>query len=150
MLIRNKAKLLIAAVLLLSGCSNNIESKGYQFDKDSASQIIPNKSSYSELVSKMGFPTVGSIYGEPKLFNQLHRAKPMTNPYLVDQNILEITLGNDHIVKSVRRYSMKDVQELQFDRRTTVLPGNEIGALEQFLGNVGKYNNASGIGKAGA
>ena len=152
MKLKNNTKLLLISILLLFGCSSNIETKGYQFDKESLDKIIPQKSNYEEVLSLMGSPTVAAIYGEPKFFyiQQLYKSKPMTNPYVIDQKIIEISFRQDRLVNSIKEYKMSNMQELEFKNKTTYLPGNQIGVLEQFLGNIGRYNNTSNISKPGS
>jgi outer membrane protein assembly factor BamE (lipoprotein component of BamABCDE complex) len=129
---------------ILSGCSNNIQTKGYQFEKGAINNITPNKSNLEDVIKVLGSPTVSAIYGEPKFFyiEQIYKTVPMRNPAVIDQKILEVTFQNNGIVKGIKEYNLKDIKKVDFNNTQTILPGNKIGALEQFLGNLGKYNNA--------
>lgn len=138
-------------LLICTACSKDIRCHGYNFDEDTIKKIVPMKSTLNEVIEYLGTPTTAALYGEPKFFyiNHKYKRRLFLNPELIDQNILQISFTQGGTVASIERYGFNDVESFKFDEASTYLPGNNIGALQQIISNIGKYNNTDGIRKAG-
>ncbi|MDJ1257423.1 MAG: outer membrane protein assembly factor BamE [Candidatus Midichloria sp.] len=138
-------------LLVCTACTKDIRYHGYNLDKEVIKKIVPMKSTLNEVIENLGSPTTATLYGEPKFFyiNHKYKRRLFLNPALIDQNILQISFTQGGTVTSIERYSFSDVKSFRFDEASTYLPGNNIGVLQQIIGNIGKYNNADGMRKAG-
>ena len=131
-------------MLFFSGCANRVQTNGYFVDKYLVEQkILPNHTTEATVIKNLGSPTVMSSFGDRTFYymGRKYNKKAFLNPVLIDQMIVAISFDDDHRVKEIKHYN--DAKEIEYDNTDTPFKGNDMSALEQLLGNIGRFNTPS-------
>ena len=63
---------------------------------------------------------------------------------MVERRILKLQFDQDGTLVSMEQLGLEDAQDVNLVDRETPTRGRELGALEQLLGNLGKFNPEGG------
>lgn len=137
----------MAAALLASACAPIEHRAGNLPDQDQLSQIQPGVSAKEDVVKILGTPsTVGTFDSDAWYYvSRYTETTAFLSPDLVDQQVTIVTFDKDGKVEKIKRLGMEDGQEIQMVARTTPTVGNELGAVEQILGNLGRFGTGGGL-----
>jgi outer membrane protein assembly factor BamE (lipoprotein component of BamABCDE complex) len=137
-------KKFLAIFLLLSACTTIEEKRGAELRDMKTSQITPT-STKADVLSLLGSPSTRSSYGTD-VWYYVHSTKQRNligDDGIVNQQILAITFDTNSVVSNVEVFDQDDAKQFAFSGDRTPTAGNELGVLEQILGNVGKFNGES-------
>lgn len=139
------------SLVFLTSCIKRDVNQGYSFgditDLDTKiANIKPHKTSEIEILKEFGSPTTISNFGPDTFFYISRKVQYgiISNSKLIDQRVLAIAFDKNHIVQSVEQYSMKDVKNIKESDDKVEFKGNELGLIEQFSRNIGKFNKKKG------
>jgi len=134
--------IILFAATIISSCVKRTNYKGYYFGEDFETNTKPG-TNVAEIMEKMGSPTTSSTFGKPVFFyvNSKYEQKMFFIPKLVEQRILAIHFSDSGNVEKVKRYTLKDAKDIDFSSDSIEIQGNEMGVLEQILGNIGRFSN---------
>lgn len=140
--------ILVSFLLCMSACSQKTTIHGYSFGdlgqvKEKISKIKVGMDNELDVLALLGSPTTISNFG-PDTFFYIQRktsSKLFFDPKLIYQNILEITFDDNHIINSIKEYQMKDSKNIKYDDGKVEFKGNELGIVEQFSKNIGRFNS---------
>ena len=59
---------------------------------------------------------------------------------MVEQKVVEVTFDDKGVVQSVDRRNLADARQVALVERETPTSGNELNLLQQFVGNIGRFN----------
>lgn len=146
-----KKHILIAILLPLAACSPKVENKGYAKQKDLVEHIVVGQSTKQEIVDNFGSPSSQSSFGNETWYyiNNRLEAVAFLRPEVVEQDITRIEFDSAGVVSKVENFDTNSMQEIDLVGRETPTEGHTMGFLEQTLGNVGRFNNPGGTGRAG-
>ena len=65
-------------------------------------------------------------------------------PEIVEQDVVAVLFDEENRVQRVSRFNTKDKREVVIVGKITPAEGKEMGILEQFLGNLGRFNAPGG------
>ena len=143
------AVILILSAMLIS-CGKKTERVGYFLSKEKLDTIKINQTSEQSLLNTFGEPTTKSSFG-PKIYYYMeHQYEQVAffYPKLKEQKIVAIELDAKDIIKKVTIYGSKDANVLNYDSDQIMIKGNQIGVLEQFASNIGKFSSKAQKGSA--
>ena len=146
MKVRIKNLLLFIAICFCVSCSisEQITSyHGYVFPESYDKGLVLNKTTKQQILSLMGTPSYQSQYGQQQLYyiGYVQENLAFTKSKTINRTILQLTMGKDNTLQSKELIKELPDTEVVFDQNRTTIPGNSIGAFEQMLSNVGRFNN---------
>ena len=132
------------AVLLgvATACSPTISTHGHRLDDEVLAQIEPGRTSRDQVASLLGSPSSRSTFDDESWYyvSQRTERKSFYQENVVDQQVVTITFDPAGVVEAVDRVALADARNIEPVARTTPTEGNELSVLEQFIGNIGRFN----------
>jgi outer membrane protein assembly factor BamE (lipoprotein component of BamABCDE complex) len=137
----------IAAVMLLLlastvGCTSQVSTHGHRLDAAALAQIEPGRSSQSEVLQLLGSPSSLATFDDRTWYYVSQRTESHTFYYrtVVAQDVVAIVFDDQGVVSRLNRHDLNGAREIDPVDRETPTAGNELTVLEQFLGNIGRFN----------
>ncbi len=143
---------LFCIAITLCSCSKNKFINGYSFgdlgdvSTKISSIIKPGISNEIEVLNLLGSPTVVSNFGPYTFFYITAKSeqKAFFKPKLVEQRIVEIIFDNNHTVVDLKEYDLNNHKLLKYENYEMPIEGKKLNILEQFMLNLGRFNDAKG------
>ncbi|MFT8519761.1 outer membrane protein assembly factor BamE [Acetobacter syzygii] len=147
----------LATVLVLSGCQvfgPTPTPRGSLLEPEEYSQLVPGSSTRADAIDLMGSPTTKGAFDDNIwiYISMTTHLVPMDFPGVIKQDLVVLKFNNAGTLESMRTLNAKDGIHVAMINEVTPTPGTKINALQQILGNVGRYNpmqNMMGSGAAG-
>ena len=137
-----KSFLLSVALCLLTSCSVEIEEHGKRIEKDLLNKIEPGSTQKEQVLSILGAPSTENDFGNTAWFYIASNNKPtaLFGNKLVSRSIIKIMFNDKNTVTKITTLTEKDQNTVEHNQEKTPTAGQEIGILQQLLGNVGRFN----------
>jgi outer membrane protein assembly factor BamE (lipoprotein component of BamABCDE complex) len=133
----------LLAVSLLAACAAREEFRGHKTDPDQLAQIKPGAQGPDDVQRLLGSPSSISTFGEAGITWYYIARETSQVAWLaeetVDQRVVAIDFKEGKVAE-VRQIGMKDGKPVEPVARITPTKGKELTVVEQFLGNLGKFN----------
>lgn len=140
-------KLLLTTIILsgaaLNGCTPSVNARG-NFIKDYQMVTIqPGITTKSDVLRAMGSPTTQDPFDENIWYyiGQTTEKKGVLDPKVTDERIVMVDFDENGTVEVIRDVG-GNRESIPFERRKTPTSGNEMTLMQQFFGNLGKFNAA--------
>ena len=132
--------------MLLASCSPIVENYGHQWDSDDFKQIIEGQSGKDDVKAVLGTPSTTGDFGSNVWYYISTKRERVAffKPEIVEQDVVAVLFDEEDHVKRVSRFNTKDKREVVIVGKVTPAEGKEMGILEQFLGNLGRFNAPGG------
>lgn len=141
---RQRLLALSLALLLTAACQPTVSTHGHQIDPAQLAEIQPGSTSREEVASLLGSPsTVGTFDGESWFY--VSQRSEVTSFYQADitqQDVVRIDFDANGLVTEVRRHGLEMAQAVDPDPNRTRTLGNELTIVQQFIGNIGRFNSS--------
>lgn len=136
-----------AALLLLSACSPNVETRGALKDPDWKQQLTVGQSTPEDVLRVLGSPSAKSSFGQETWYYIATRKESFAflKPEVADQEVISINFDTDGTVKSIDNYDKSSARDIKIASRTTPTEGHQLTFMEQILGNLGRFNSPGGV-----
>jgi outer membrane protein assembly factor BamE (lipoprotein component of BamABCDE complex) len=133
---------IVALGLLAGACSPTVVNRGYRMDESTLAQIVPGVTSRDEVATLLGSPSsTGAFNGERWYYiSQRTEQKTFYLQNLVSQNVVEITFDGKGIVQDIKKHDLQQAQNVVPDPDKTPAPGSDLTAMQEFFGNLGRFN----------
>ncbi len=132
----------LCLIFFLSACAGSIETRGY-FPEDSKIKYLKaNKTTKNQVIDSIGYPSTVSAFN-PNTWIYLEtkfEKSAFFDPEEVESKVLEISFSDDNKIENISNYVIKDGSENEFSDKTTPTYGHSINAVQQMIGNIGKFN----------
>ncbi|NCC22155.1 MAG: outer membrane protein assembly factor BamE [Alphaproteobacteria bacterium] len=130
-----------AATLTLAACAPTTATRGNYVENYRLERIQPGVHTRSDLLQIIGSPTTTGTFDSNTWYylGQHTEKKGIFDPRVVDERIIVVAFGPDGTVSSVKEQA-EGRTDVPIVERTTPTHGNDITMLQQFLGNLGKFN----------
>lgn len=144
--------LVLAAAAVLSGCSRDIEHRGYQARAQDLQKLRTGMTK-QEVRSTLGSPsTTATVQHQGDSFYYIS-SRVKTSAFLdneeLDRQILAVRFSQFDQVQSFGQYTLQDGNVIDMNSRETPSRGRELTILQQMFGNLGNFTpNDSGPPKA--
>jgi outer membrane protein assembly factor BamE (lipoprotein component of BamABCDE complex) len=135
--------ILTASWLLVSGCTGELNTHGDLVEADRLAQIVPHQNNRNDVLSILGSPsTVSALDGEAWYYigNRTAEKIAFLRPEVKERQAVVITFNSQGVVESVRTLKSDKDREVQVVERETPTTGSDLTMIEQFLGNLGRFN----------
>ena len=136
--------LALATAAALSGCTATVSTHGHSIDPAVLEQIRPGVTSREEVARLLGSPSTLGTFDKERWFYVSQRNEVMSF-YKADvtaQDVVRIDFDANGIVSDVRTHGLEMAQAIDPDPNKTRTLGNELTAIQQFLGNIGRFNTS--------
>lgn len=138
---------IIFSFLGLVGCMQNTVNRGYTIDEARIDAITIGVDRKAQIQAMLGSPTTQSDFNADKWYYIYNKKEYIgfSLPKTVTQNVIAIEFDKKtDRVKSLKRYSEKDLRPVSLVTERTPTEGHDLGIAEQLLGNIGRFNPEGG------
>lgn len=137
----------LSAVLLLSACSPMIDSHGPVLDPDKTAMLKPGETSYTEVLQLMGSPTFRTAFDtETWLYIQSKQERmAFFKPTEFEREILVLTFDKNGTLAATDKKTLADGRDISPSPEKTSLGAQELSALEQIIGNIGRFGQEQAV-----
>ena len=136
----------------LAACAPTVDQRGNLPSEEKLATIRPGITTKDTVSQLLGTPsTVGTF--DPNIWYYISNRTEQVSffkPELLDQQVVAIAFDENGVVRDIQRHGMDDRHDVAPVARATPAPGRELSLMEQFFGNLGKFNSdpSQGIGQA--
>ena len=138
-----KKQFLMSAALcvVLGACSPTVSQRGNLLETQQLERVEAGTHSRSDVLRLLGSPTTVSPFNDDIWYyiGQETEKRGILDPKVVNERIVAVAFTADGIVESVNDVNADRIN-IPIERESTPTHGNETGMMEQFLGNLGKFN----------
>ena len=129
------------AALGLAACAAQICTHGYRLDETALAQLEPGQTTQDGVLQLLGSPSSIATFDDRVWYYVSQRTEGMSfyQEKVVDQKVVAITFDDQGAVSHVDRHDLNGARDILVDRETPT-SGNELSMLEQFIGNIGRFN----------
>jgi outer membrane protein assembly factor BamE (lipoprotein component of BamABCDE complex) len=130
------------ALLTLPACTPEISTHGYRFDEAALAQVEPGRTTQDGITQLLGSPSAVSTFNDRVWYyiNQRTEHKSFYQDQVVEQKVITVTFDDRGVVHSIDHHGLGDARQVAFVDRETPTSGQELSMLQQFLGNIGRFN----------
>lgn len=137
-------KAALIATLIMSACTPIVATRGNLISPAKFQQVEPNKSTRADVIQSWGPPSTTSPF-DPNVWYYIGETtaqKGIFAPEIEKRRLIRIKFDaqNNDTVVEVADLDPKAAKEIKIVSRTTPTAGKEYTAVQQFVGNLGKYN----------
>ncbi len=136
------APALLLPTLFLMACTPTKATRGNLVDDYRIADITPGVSTASDVTRVMGSPTTTDPFDSNVWYymGQKTEKRGIFDPKVTDERIIRVKI--DPTTQMVTELAPLDTtrNEIPISSRTTPTSGNEMTAVQQMLGNLGKFN----------
>lgn len=128
-------------VLGASACSPTVAQRGNLVEDYQMSEIKVNESTRSDVLRAIGSPTTQSTF-DPDVWyyiGQEMEKHGILDPEVVKERIVLVAFNEEGYVQAIQDID-RDRMNVPISKDQTETRGNEVTVMQQFLGNLGKFN----------
>jgi outer membrane protein assembly factor BamE (lipoprotein component of BamABCDE complex) len=139
---RAHAVLLAIAALPLAACTPEISTHGYRLDDAALARVEPGRTTRDQALQLLGSPSSVATFDDNVWYYVTQRTERRSfyQEEVVDQQVVTVTFDERDRVSSIDHADIGDAREIELVARETPTSGNELNVLEQFIGNIGRFN----------
>jgi outer membrane protein assembly factor BamE (lipoprotein component of BamABCDE complex) len=128
--------------LALGACVPQVSNHGYRLDEAALAQITPGRTTRDEVLQLLGSPSALTTFEGTAWYYVSQRTERMSfyQEEVVNRDVVSITFDELGTVMQVNRHGLEQAHEVSLVDRETPTAGSEMSALEQFIGNIGRFN----------
>ncbi len=134
----------VVAVVLLSACTPTKAVRGTLLDDYNISQVVPGVSSQSDVMRALGSPTTTDPFNTDIWYyiGQKTEKKGILDPKVTAERIFRLTF--DPTTRILEDMTPVDTarNDIPINRDATPTSGTEMNAVQQMIGNMGKFNKS--------
>ena len=131
----------LGLILTLSACTATEQTRGnFAFEEDIAA-IQAGQSTQSDVLRLLGTPTAKAVFDDKTWYyvGLKTEKESFFDEKVTDRQTIKITFNDENIVDQIENLQ-SDALDVPINDRVTPTSGNEVTAIQQILGNIGKFN----------
>jgi outer membrane protein assembly factor BamE (lipoprotein component of BamABCDE complex) len=142
--LRTVAPVAAIVALSLAACTSSISTHGHRLDAAALAQIEPGQSAEGDVVQLLGSPSSLATFDDRTWYYVSQRTERHSfyHTTVVAQDVVAIEFDEQGTVSRIDRHDLNGARDVDLVDRETPTSGNEMSVLEQFLGNIGRFNPA--------
>jgi outer membrane protein assembly factor BamE (lipoprotein component of BamABCDE complex) len=143
-----RAVAVAAAALAMAACTPIVTTHGHALNPDQIAEIKPGVTTREEVTRLLGSPSTIGTFEHERWFYVSQRNEVMSfyKADVTQQDVVGIDFDSNGVVSDVHTHGLELAQAIEPDPNKTRTMGNEITLLQQFLGNIGKFNSSPEAG----
>jgi outer membrane protein assembly factor BamE (lipoprotein component of BamABCDE complex) len=129
------------AVISLGACTPTLAKRGNLLEDYQVAEIQQGVSSRSDVLRNLGSPTTKSTF-DPNVWyyiGQETEKRGILDPEVINERIIVVAFNEEGIVEIIRDVDNQRM-DVPFMRDKTPTHGNEVTLMQQFFGNLGRFN----------
>ncbi|HYD17927.1 MAG TPA: outer membrane protein assembly factor BamE [Patescibacteria group bacterium] len=141
---KSPAAALILTAMLLSACAPTVTTHGNLLPKHQLEQVKVQESGREDVERIWGPPTaLGSFDNKTWYYiGETDKHKGIFRPEVERRQIIKVVFDEQDRVAAITSVDPKSGHDVDLVSRTTPSAGKEFTAVQQFVGNLGKFNKA--------
>jgi outer membrane protein assembly factor BamE (lipoprotein component of BamABCDE complex) len=134
----------VLGAAVLASCTANVSTHGHALSESELAKIQPGITSREEVVRLLGSPSTVGTFEKERWFYVSQRNEVMSfyKADITQQDVVRIDFDASGIVSDVRMHGLEMAQAVEPDPNQTRTLGNELGVVQQLLGNIGRFNTS--------
>ncbi|MGB4058072.1 MAG: outer membrane protein assembly factor BamE [Alphaproteobacteria bacterium] len=144
-----KTTLLLASAgflgLVLPACTPTVSQHGNMLEDHQIKTVIPGIHTRSDVLRILGSPTTQAPFNENLWYyiGQETEKSGILDPEVTKERIVLVLFNEAGTVEQVREMPKGSRLDVPIERGKTPTHGNDVTIMQQFLGNLGRFNTAS-------
>jgi outer membrane protein assembly factor BamE (lipoprotein component of BamABCDE complex) len=132
----------LLAAMAVSACLPQVSNHGYRLDEAALAQVEPGRTTRDQVLELLGSPSALTTFDGSVWYyvSQRTERRSFYQEELVNQDVLSIAFDDLGTVASVERHGLERAHEVSLVDRETATSGSELSLIEQFVGNIGRFN----------
>lgn len=132
----------VAAVVLLAGCAGEVNTHGDIIQDERLSRIVPHQHSQRDVLAILGSPSTLSVLDGEAWYYIGDRRESLAffKPDLLERETVIVSFDEAGVVTSVEKATVDEEHKIEVVERETPTHGSDLTMVEQFLGNIGRFN----------
>jgi outer membrane protein assembly factor BamE (lipoprotein component of BamABCDE complex) len=134
----------VMGIFMLSACSPTITAHGSFISPSKREQVTAMTSTRADVQTLWGPPTAVAPF-DPKIWyyiGEVNSQQGIFAPEVEKRELIKVTFDDLDTVTEVAAIDPKLAQEIELVERKTQTAGKEYTAVQQFIGNMGKFNKS--------
>ena len=128
----------------MTACTPIVETRGHMLSESKRAKIQPIISARADVSQEWGPPSAASIL-DPNTWYYVGETTEQTAlfaPEVTKRSLIRVRFDDNDIVTDITEIDPALAQDIKPIARKTATAGKEFTALQQFIGNLGKFNTA--------
>jgi len=137
-----RTALLLTCLLSIGACSPVVTTHGNMLPKHKIEAVVPNVTGRGDIVNNWGPPTMVSPF-DPNTWYYVGETDSQQGIFEHDvekRQLVKITFNAEDKVAEITNVDPKQGKDVDVVSRKTPSAGKEYTAVQQFIGNLGKFN----------
>lgn len=136
----------IAGSLLISGCTPSINTRGNLVSNSKLQEVQPNVTTQYDVTESWGPPTFVAPFDEADSGETWYYAGHTSERMgifkyeITERKLIQVDFDESGVVTDVQQLNPDLAQNVDFSDRKTPTAGREFTILQQFVGNIGRFN----------
>ncbi len=133
---------IILTASLLTACESRIETRGNLPDPDLLETVQSSEHSRDQVAQLLGSPSTTAMFENETWFYISERRETFAffEPEVLERKVVIIQFDKTGILTTVAEVGLEDGRIIEPVERETPTLGNDLNAIEQMLGNIGRFN----------
>jgi outer membrane protein assembly factor BamE (lipoprotein component of BamABCDE complex) len=130
------------ATFALIACVPQVSNHGYRLDEAALAQVESGRTSREQVLQLLGSPSSVTTFDGSVWYYVGQRTERLSfyQEEVVNQDVVAIVFDDLGTVNRIDRHGLDRAQEVSLVDRETPTAGSELTVLEQFIGNIGRFN----------
>jgi outer membrane protein assembly factor BamE (lipoprotein component of BamABCDE complex) len=132
---------ILSGFLMVSACTPTTVNRGNFLHQDDIAAIQPFTSNKNDVLNILGTPTAKAVFDENTWYyvGLTTEKKSFMDEKVTGRQTVKISFSDTDFVDTIALVE-NDPVDVPTNNRITPTSGNEVTALQQILGNIGKFN----------
>jgi outer membrane protein assembly factor BamE (lipoprotein component of BamABCDE complex) len=139
----------VALCIGIVACTPRLDTRGYQFDPDTLSQIVPGTHTRDDVAEILGSPSSTAIVAPEVWYYIGNQTETLAffEPKVTERQVVTIVFDDEGVVSTIDAFGLERSRRFEFVERETPTTGSQLTLLDQLLGNLGRFNKAGEASK---
>lgn len=142
---------IILSTLLLQSCAPTMATRGNYLENEQLTGLQVGISTQDEVQQKLGTPTSIDPFDPKQWFyiGEKTSTKAFFDPEIQSRRVFVMRFDQNGFLKDAKEVDEKSGKEIEIVKKATPAPGRQMNAFEQFMSNLGKFNQGGGMSSSG-
>lgn len=129
------------AALLSAACTPVMATRGNLLEDYQIAEVQPGISTRSDVLKSLGSPSTQSTFDSNVWYyiGQETEKKGILDPKIVNERIVMVAFDDEGVVQEAKDVD-REHMNIPYARNKTPTHGNDSTAIQEFFGNLGKFN----------
>lgn len=132
---------LITLLCVISACTPTVAQRGNLLEDYQLDKVTPGESSRSDVLRALGSPTTRSTFDKSVWYyiGQETEKRGILDPEVTKERIVLVAFNEEGVLEALEDVD-RERMNIPYVRNKTKTHGNDRTIMQEFLGNLGKFN----------